>query len=237
MKLSQIMQDGEIETGEVRMPYRVRIPAEKRAPYRVLLYLHGAGERGCDNTSQVDVNDELLVRILSDEACDDVLVIAPQCPADRRWVAYDWRAGCYTFAEQPESAQMRAVFCLLDEIFAQYPVRRESVYAAGISMGGYGVWDAIARRPDLFAAAVVAPGGPAPDALPMYARTPVWAFHNTGDAIIPVEPTRALMQELTAANPQSRYTEYEVDAHNCWTDAFAAPALLDWLFSHTKAAT
>ena len=67
------------------LPYQISSPAENGTFSRhpLLLYLHGAGERGNDNISQLNHGRDLF---LGSGELEDVIVVAPQCPSDGYWV-------------------------------------------------------------------------------------------------------------------------------------------------------
>jgi predicted peptidase len=211
------------EGGE--LPYRLIVPPQAEGPRPVLLFLHGAGERGDDNRRQLIHGKDLLLKAARDFGC---IVVAPQCPAGEKWSVVDWTQDKVTFSDEP-SEPMRLTLLLLDDLAKRYDVDTDRLYIMGLSMGGYGTWDAICREPGRFAAAAPICGGGDPAQASLLVRTPVWAFHGDADPVVSVDLTRAMVQAIKDAGGEPKYTEYPGVGHNSWTPAFAEPELLPWL--------
>ena len=121
--------------------YTVILPTDYKETeyYPVLLFLHGAGERGNDNVNQLNlVIDDLFAT--RPELLENTIIIAPQCPTDDQWVNTPWENGNYSVDEIPESKALKTALKILDEVSAAYGGDRAQTYIMGISMGGYGTW-------------------------------------------------------------------------------------------------
>jgi len=216
--------------------YRMMSPAkiESGKTYPLVLFLHGAGERGDDNTAP-------LVHGMADFAKDEnrakypCFVIAPQCPNERKWVEVDWTLTAHTIPETP-SEPMKLVIELLDTLPKENPIDLDRVYVTGLSMGGYGTWDLIARFPDRFAAAVPVCGGADEATAPKIAKLPIWAFHGVHDTAVIPERSRRMVDALRAAGGKPGYTEYPDVAHNSWVRAYSDPHMMAWLFAQKRKA-
>jgi predicted peptidase len=102
-------------------------------------------------------------------------------------------------------------------------------------MGGYGTWDALARQPKRFAAAVPICGGGDPKTAKLFAHVPIWVFHGEKDTVVKPIRSRMMVEALKAAGSSKvKYTEYPNVGHNSWTPAFREPDLLPWLFSQKR---
>ena len=216
------------------LPYRLMSPAEteENATYPLVLFLHGAGERGDDNERQ-------LVHVVGDLATDAMrqrhpaFVVAPQCAEDHKWVEVDWSAPSHTMPAEP-SLHLRMTLELLDKLTDSLPVDPNRIYIVGLSMGGYGTWDALQREADRFAAAIPICGGGDLEGASAMAAVPIWAFHGDQDTAVPVERSRGMIRALRAAGAQPIYTEYEGVGHNSWAITASNRLTWDWLFSHVR---
>ena len=224
-------------TNGLSLPYLLYLPADY-APskkYAFILYLHGAGERGNDNTAQIKYNGELAERIINDEKLSsECIIAAPQCPEEMQWVNTPWAEGSYSLKDVEASLPMQTADELLDSILNKYSIDKSRIYISGISMGGFGTWNMLMRRPEIFAAAVPVCGGADPSMAAAVKSIPIRTFHSTGDPVVPVSGTREMTAAVKAAGGNIEYKEYPSDSHNCWTDAFHEPDLTDWLFSQKK---
>jgi predicted peptidase len=105
----------------------------------------------------------------------------------------------------------------------------------GLSMGGMGTYELLARQPQTFAAAVPICGGTNPALVPIYGpRVPLWIFHGAVDGVVDVVYSRRVVAALHQLGVKTRYTEYPDVGHGSWDPAFAEPELLEWLFSHRR---
>lgn len=218
--------------------YRVFVPdgwTSKRA-WPVVLFLHGAGERGNDNRKQLSQG---LPPWLDKHASEfPAVVVIPQVPENTYWTG------------DAERAAMQA----LDASIAEFHGDRNRLYLTGLSMGGYGAWEIAKDHPDMFAAAAIICGGLLParpdspshvDGLPAQAdpyawmaerigKLPVWIFHGSDDPVIPPAGSRAMHAALQQRGVEVRYTEFPGVGHAAWVPAYETPGLWPWMFSHAK---
>lgn len=218
------------------LPYRLYIPKNYDCGmmYPVLLFMHGAGERGTDNESQIHV---ALPHIFDDPASPaySSIVIAPQCPEDRQWVYTPWEKGCYSTANVTESRECAAVIEILRFIASEYNVDRSRIYVTGLSMGGFATWDLMTRHPSVFAAGMPVCGGGDPSAARLLADIPIRTFHGTLDGSVPVEGTREMYTAIKAlGRGRIRYTEIEDGYHGIWDDVYSNTHNIRWLYSNVK---
>lgn len=213
------------------LPYRLLAPAAsypERLP--LVLLLHGAGERGTDNAAQLRNGTAELLGTAEAQHRFPCYFVLPQCPPGSRWVEVDWGAHHHELPRSP-SRPMGLVLELVPRLIAELPVDPERVYAIGLSMGGYGVWDLLSRRPELFAGAVAICGGGDESQAERIAPVPLWVFHGSDDAVVPVERSRRMVAALRQAGAAPRYSELPGVGHDSWTSAFHEPELLPWLFT------
>jgi len=204
------------------------VEAGKKQP--LLVFLHGAGERGDDNRKQLKNCVRNLLPVLEKNSC---ILVAPQCPNGRRWVEVNWNAPAHDTPEKP-SEPMGLLIELLAALRKELPVDEKRIYATGLSMGGYGTWDLILRQPELFAAAVPLCGGGDEKRAAAIARIPQWIFHGDKDTAVPTARSRNMVEALKKAGGEPKYTEYPGVGHNCWDKAYAEPELFPWLFAQKR---
>jgi predicted peptidase len=145
----------------------------------------------------------------------------------------DWNLPSHTMPTKP-SVPLKLAFELLDKLTAELPVDKQRLYVTGLSMGGFGTWDAIARRPQYFAAAIPICGGGDTAQAPKLVSLPVWAFHGDKDPVVKPNRTRDMIETIRKAGGTPKMTMYPGVQHDSWNHAYADPAVLEWLFAQKK---
>ncbi len=200
--------------------------------YPLVLFLHGAGERGDDNArTLIHGAKELALEERRKEFPAYILI--PQCPKDQRWSDVDWSLESSSLPTKP-SESMELVKELIDEMVENAGIDPERIYITGLSMGGYGTWDAIARYPNFFAAAVPICGGGDPATVDRFKQLPIWCFHGAQDTVVKPIRSRQMIDALKKVDSDVRYTEFEDLGHICWNRAYENPDLYRWLFAQRK---
>jgi predicted peptidase len=229
--LDALLEKRAFASGKARLPYRLLTPAavEEKKTYPLVVFLHGAGERGGDNEAQLvhGVADFARASTRRKHPC---FLIAPQCPAKKRWVEVDWTAASHAMPKEP-SEPARLVLELVEKLCDELPIDRKRIYLTGLSMGGYATWDLLCRRPDLFAAGLPVCGGGDEAKADRLVNVPIWAFHGEKDPAVKVERSRGMIAAVKKAGGKPRYTEYAGVAHDSWTRTYRDAAVLDWLFA------
>ena len=214
-----------------KLPYRLMKPKDYDAgkKYPLVLFLHGAGERGEDNTVQ-------LVHGMADFASEEnrakypCFVLAPQCPAGKKWAEVDWSASTHKQPEKPSDPAQNTLE-LMDVLAKDFSIDPTRLYITGLSMGGYGTWDLISRFPEKFAAAAPVCGGGDETQAERLIKIPIWAFHGDKDTAVKPERSRNMIAAIKKAGGEPRYTEYAGVGHNSWVKAYHDPELMSWLFA------
>ena len=218
------------ETLNYRLYLPKNVPSDRKLP--LVLFLHGAGERGSNNVSQLVHGIMPLIRY-GMATNDPAILLVPQCPAQMQWVNVPWNAPAHTMPKQP-SLPMKLALALVRDKMSTLQVDPARVYVTGISMGGYGTWDAIQREPHLFAAAMPICGGGDTAGAPALKNIPIWAFHGDKDGAVPVSRTRDMAQALKACGGQIQYREYPGAGHDVWTRTYGDNAVLAWFFTQRR---
>ncbi|MFO0924083.1 MAG: prolyl oligopeptidase family serine peptidase [Pirellulales bacterium] len=216
------------------LKYRLMKPADynPNRKYPLVLFLHGAGERGSDNFAQLKHG---MKEFTVDERRKSMpcYVMAPQCPTDKKWVEVDWSAKTHTAPQDP-SVSIKLTMEVIESMLETSGVDKSRVYITGLSMGGYGTWDTVARYPKFFAAAAPICGGGDPATAPKFASLPLWAFHGGKDTVVIPERSRDMIDSLKKAGGSPRYTEYPDAGHDSWTATYASPEFHQWLFAQRR---
>jgi predicted peptidase len=217
------------------LKYRLMKPADfdPNESYPLVIFLHGAGERGDDNSIQLKhgMSEFCKPAVRQKYPC---YVLAPQCPKNQRWADVDWSQDQVALPENV-SPSMKLVLEVVDRMLEDAAVDKNRIYITGLSMGGYGTWDALYRRPKFFAAALPICGGADPQTAERIKDIPVWCFHGGDDKVVSVEFSRVMMAALKNAGGSPKYTEYEGVGHDSWTATYSNPEIFEWLFSKNLA--
>ena len=209
----EIQLDGKLK--EVTLRYWLFLPEQamqgKRLP--LMLFLHGAGERGDD----LDVVKKWgPPRIVGERKDFPFVVVSPQCPRNQSW----------------NVEQMRM---LVDHVVGSQKIDRKRIYVTGLSMGGYGSWNIMARYPRLFAAGVPICGGGDPGTAAKLAAIPIWAFHGDKDTAVSLKRSQDMITAIEeAGGKRAKLTIYPGVGHNSWSETYANEDVYTWLLSHQQ---
>ncbi len=221
-----------VEKGEAEIPWRLYVPKEAATGGKLPLVvcLHGAGSRGNDNMRPMN----LFRSFWSEETQRryPAYVLTPQMK--RGWVVKPGGFTNYDADATGLGPEMATMLKLVGKTIEDNPIDPDRVYVIGTSMGGYGAWEAITRRPDLWAAAVPICGGGDPEKAAVFKDIPIWVWHGSKDTTVPVGNSREMVAALEAAGARPKYSE-PATGHGSWNNAFADPELYRWMFSQRRA--
>lgn len=192
----------------VSLPEGYDADTDRRWP--LLIFLHGAGERG-DDLDRVGIHGPLKERREGRDL--PFVIVAPQVPEGGRWT-------------------VGRVAAAMDDAITQYRIDPDRVYVTGLSMGGYGTWEAIERMPERIAAAVPICGGGNPIGIGDARTVPVWNFHGAMDPVVPISESVRMVGRLRDAGGDVRFTVYPDAGHDAWSETYANPEVYEWLLSH-----
>jgi len=210
------------------LPYQIHYPElysfNEKCP--LLLFLHGAGERGNDNEAQMIHGGDLL---RSSEILRNVIVIVPQCPENSRWAT---RGGAWELDYDPElNAPLAAVKELLDCFVKTGVADSGHVYATGLSMGAMGTFDLTMAYPDYFAAVSPICGTVNSQEINEYDGNTVFRiYHGESDPVVDPKGSFNAYDTLKAHGKNATLITYPGVEHNSWDNAFAEPDFLSWFF-------
>jgi predicted peptidase len=222
------------------LPYRILYPQsfDTSAVYPLLIFLHGAFEKGTDNETQLNIGGRFFLREENRKNFPAVILF-PQCPYDDSWAFFEIRQDSLTglarfwdFPFRKEPTKVTGLLKqLLDSLLSIHFIDKSRIYIGGLSQGGMGVYDMIARWPDIFAAAFpICGAGKISTAKEFAGKVSLWIFHGSDDDIVPPYFSR----KLNKLHADIKYSEYPGVHHNSWVNAFAEKDLLSWLFAQSK---
>ncbi len=174
----------------------------------LMLFLHGAGERG---KNLDDVKKWGPPKLVEDGESFPFVLVSPQCLAGQRW-------------------NIEHLKQLLDQTIANRKIDESRIYLTGLSMGGYGSWAMAAKHPEFFAAVVPICGGGDPRQAAKLLKTPIWAFHGDADRVVPLSESQSMVEAIKSQGGTNvKLTVYEGVDHNSWTQTYSNPELYQWI--------
>lgn len=204
-------------------------PAKKAA---VLLFLHGAGERGDNNFSQLYWGGKEFSQYCL-KTNEKALLLFPQCPENEQWVNTPWDQTAHDLPAI--SGSMRLAIAMLKKELEQPGIDLDRIYVAGISMGGYGTWDVLSRFGDKVAAAFPVCGGVDVKQVDHFKHLPILIYHGDSDTVVPTVRSRNAAEALKKAGAKNfRYVEVPNCGHDSWIAAFSKEENIAWLFAQKR---
>ncbi len=222
----------------IELQYQIYMPKgyDKTKDYPCILYMHSAGVR-CDDNSHIHTGEAKFLRNFeSGKYKDEAIIIAPCCPKTDKWVPVDtWAGITYDFVNKKPTAHMQAVTELFALARENLSLDSSRLYLYGMSMGGFAVWDLLARNPDMFAAAIPVAGAGDPSVVSKLSGTAFWIFHGTADPTVPFASGESMRNALIAAGRTDiKFTAFEGMGHGIWGATADTDGLYDWLFAQKR---
>ncbi|MBD3226497.1 MAG: prolyl oligopeptidase family serine peptidase [Caldithrix sp.] len=178
----------------------------------LMLFLHGAGERG-DDLNKVKIHGP--PKLIEQGQQFPFIIVSPQCPPEQWWSVDNLDA-------------------LLKQMVKDYDVDENRIYVTGLSMGGYGTWNLAFEYPNRFAAIAPICGGGDTKKAHRLKHLPVWVFHGAQDKVVPVQQSEDMVKAIKLAGGKAKLTIYPQAGHDSWTETYNNPALYEWFLSHTS---
>jgi predicted peptidase len=204
-------------TKTVMCQYLLFLPesyGQKKQRWPMILFLHGAGERGSDLNL---VKKHGPPKIVEQRKDFPFIVVSPQCPAGDWW-----------------TDKNEVLIGLLDDVVARCDVDAERIYLTGLSMGGFGTWTLASAYPDRFAAIAPICGGGKVFMADKLKDVPVWAFHGAKDPLVPLKESEDMVNAIKARGGDAKLTVYPDAGHDSWTETYNNQQLYDWFLQHRK---
>lgn len=183
--------------------------------FPLILFLHGAGERGSDLDS---VKRHGIPKIVETNPDFPFIAVSPQCPEDSWW-----------------TSELHTINGLIEEVVEKYKVDTSRIYLTGLSMGGFGTWSLASMHPERFAAiAPVCGGGEVRQILRSLTEMPIWTFHGQKDDVIPFSRSEEIVTALKKHGSSIKFTIYPEAGHDSWTETYDNPELYEWFLKHSR---
>lgn len=199
----------------VKANYLLYLPdnyEKSQEKWPLILFLHGAGERGSDINM---VKKHGVPKIVEGKKDFPFVVVSPQCPTDTWW-------------------NNDTILALLDDITAHYKIDRDRIYLTGLSMGGFATWSLAIQEPHKFAAIAPICGGGQSLLAPRIKHLPVWVFHGAKDSVVPIKSSEDMVNALKANGGDVKFTVYPDADHDSWTATYDNPELYKWFLEHKR---
>jgi predicted peptidase len=208
------------ERVQLKVPYEFRylsyVPdgygTHRSQKWPLLLFLHGAGERGSD-LELVKIHGP--PKLIETGKKFPFVVISPQCPKDSMWVP-------------------PALEALIDSVQRRYRIDSARIYVTGLSLGGFATWELALRHPERYAAIIPICGGGDPSRADRLRDLPVWAFHGAQDDVVPLSGSQDMIAAIKAAGGNPRFTVYPQSGHDSWTETYANDEVYSWLLQQRR---
>ena len=203
-------------TKTVGCNYLLFLPEDygKKRRWPLMLFLHGAGERGSD-LKKVKVHGP--PKIVENKKDFPFILVSPQCPKDDWW-----------------TEKVDVLINLVDDIAARYKVDKKRIYLTGLSMGGYGTWALASAYPERFAAIAPICGGGSRIMSMRLKDIPIWVFHGAKDRTVPIKESEEMVKAIRSRGGDVKFTIYPDAGHDSWTETYNNPELYDWFLKHSK---
>ncbi|MDT8303855.1 MAG: prolyl oligopeptidase family serine peptidase [Sedimentisphaerales bacterium] len=204
-------------TTTVSCNYLLFLPEDygkKRQKWPLMVFLHGAGERG-NVLNKVAVHGP--PKIVKNKKDFPFILVSPQCPEGDWW-----------------TEKVEVLINLVDDIAARYKVDKKRIYLTGLSMGGYGTWALASAYPERFAAIAPICGGGSRIMSLRLKDIPIWVFHGGKDTVVPLEESEEMVNAIRKRGGDVKFTIYPDAGHDSWTESYNNQELYDWFLEHSK---
>ncbi len=199
---------------KAQVDYWIYLPQDydKQEKVPLLLFLHGAGERGND-LNKVKVHGP--PKLIEAGKKFPFIVVSPQCPEGRWWATHE-------------------LVALIDNLESKYKIDPDRIYVTGLSMGGFGTWALADRIPNRLAAIAPICGGGNTVTARSFAKLPTWVFHGAKDTVVPLSLSQDMVDAMKKHGGEPKLTIYPEAGHDSWTETYNNPEFYEWLLAQKR---
>lgn len=181
----------------------------------LLIYLHGAGERG-ENLEHLYRHG--VPKLIQSGKEIPAIVLCPQCPAQYVW-----------------NNVVEKLKTFIDEVVKEYSILPDRISITGSSMGGFGTWEMGLTYPSFFSAIAPIAGGGLSWRCARLINTPVIAFHGTADSVVPYVYSELMVDAVNKNGGQAELIALDGFEHNDGiNDAYFNHSLIEWLITKRR---
>ena len=202
-------------TKTIRTKYLLYLPEnydERKGGWPLMLFLHGAGERG-DRLDSVKIHGP--PKLIENGRQFPFIILSPQCPTDQWW-------------------SVEVLDVLIKDVCKHYRVDEDRIYVTGLSMGGYGTWALALEYPNRFAAIAPICGGGNPLKARILKHLPIWVFHGAKDDVVDIQRSKEMVEALKEVGGNVKFTVYPEAGHDSWSETYSNPELYEWFLEHRR---
>jgi len=192
----------------------------------LIVFLHGAGERGSDGLRQTSVGIGPAIRQFPNRF--PCLVLMPQCPRGHFW------SPSFKMRDQEMKNALPFVDDAMAQVLTRYNIDHDRVSLTGLSMGGYGTFIYGAQHIDKFSALMPICGGGRVEDAAILAKVPVRVFHGADDQVVPPEKSKEMVEAIKAAGGDVEYTEFPDTGHDSWDKVYRNSSSIKWLLEQKR---
>ena len=194
-------------------PSRENLIRNKKYP--LIIYLHGAGERGRNikNLYRHGI-PELIIKGRE----IDAYVLSPQCPGNCVWdnIVFDVKA-------------------LIDSVISTYNLDTTRISLTGSSMGGFGTFQMAFSFNNFFSCIAPVAGGGNSWRSSNLIGLPIKMYHGNKDDAVPIEYSYLMYNTLKWINKDTELVVLDGYGHNDGIDhAYFDLDIIEYLLSHTN---
>lgn len=199
-----------------RLGYILYLPEGAKEELPLLVYLHGAGERG---TNLTHLTRHAIPKMLKEGREFEAVVLCPQCPGMFVW-----------------NNVVREVKLLIDEVVSQFEIKQDRICITGSSMGGYGTWEMGLTYGDFFAGIAPVCGGAMPWRAGNLRTTPVMTWHGDADETVVLVNSQLMVDAVNQHGGNATLNVLTGFGHNDGIEeAYYRTELISWLLCQRRA--